>query len=73
MGLVREEGAMSGILRAWGEGMRFDSPVLPASRVKNPYTVVHWTDRWATRWEHRLGEVRKIGADEEWPHQARRR
>jgi hypothetical protein len=66
MGLVREEGAMSGILRGWGEAMRFDSEVLPVAQLKDPYPLVRWTDRWGTRWEHRLGTVRKISSDAEW-------
>ena len=65
-GLVREEGAMSGILRGWGEAMRFDSEALPVAQLKDPYALVRWTDRWGTRWEHRLGAVREISSDEEW-------
>lgn len=66
MGLVRQEGAMAGILRAGGEGMRYQSEIIAVSRLKDPYALVRWTDRWGNRWQHRLGEVRRIGNDEEW-------
>jgi hypothetical protein len=66
MGLLREEGAMSGILRGWGETMRFQSEVLPTAQLKDPYALVRWTDRWGTRWEHRLGGVHRVGSDEVW-------
>lgn len=34
--------------------------------LKSPYPLVRWTDRWGQRWEHRLGEVRRIPDDEPW-------
>lgn len=67
MGLIREEGAMAGILRGLGEGMRFGSDPLSLEQLKDPYVLVRWTDRWGTRWEHRLGQVRRIeGGDTAW-------
>ena len=30
------------------------------------YPLVRWTDRWGTRWEHRLGEVRQIRDGQDW-------
>jgi hypothetical protein len=28
--------------------------------IHGAYPIVRWTDRWGTRWEHELGEVRQI-------------
>ena len=28
--------------------------------------IIRWTDRWGTRWEHKLGQVRPIAAEEPW-------
>ncbi len=58
--------AMQDVLTPRGTGIRFESPAVPVSVLANPYPLVRWTDRWGARWEHRRGEVRRVGDDEEW-------
>ena len=46
--------------------MRFESDDVHVQHLKSPYPLVRWTDRWAARWEHRLGQVRQVRDDQEW-------
>jgi hypothetical protein len=60
------ERAMYGILTPLDAGIRFESDEVHVQNLKSPYPLVRWTDRWGTRWEHRLGEVRQVADGQEW-------
>jgi hypothetical protein len=60
------EQAMRGVLTPWDLGIRFESDEVHVQHLKGPYPLVRWVDRWGTRWEHRLGEVRQVGDGQEW-------
>jgi hypothetical protein len=57
---------MRGILTPWDMGMRSESDEVHVQDLKGNYALVRWTDQWGQRWEHRLGEVRRIRDDEKW-------
>jgi hypothetical protein len=61
-----DEEAAYGVLTPWDQGIRIESDAVHEQFLKNPYPLVRWTDRWGTRWEHRLGQVRRIRDDESW-------
>jgi hypothetical protein len=60
------ERAMYEILTPLDAGIRFESDEVHMQNLKNPYPLVRWTDRWGTRWEHRLGQVRRISDGQDW-------
>jgi hypothetical protein len=60
------EMAMHDTLTPWDAGLRFVADAVERRDLRSPYPVVRWTDRWGTRWEHRLGKVRRITNDELW-------
>ena len=71
----RLRNGMSGLLEAlmhsdrlspWDIGLRFWSDPISSAQFPGAYPVVRWTDRWGTRWEHRLGQVRQIEDGQEW-------
>ena len=63
----RLEGLVRGdVVSPWDIGMRFEADPMDTGQAVGAYPVVRWTDRWGTRWEHRLGEVRQVGDDEPW-------
>jgi hypothetical protein len=64
--LRSDERAAYGVLTPWDMGIRFESAPVHVQNLKSPYALVRWRDRWGTRWEHRLGEVRKVGEGEDW-------
>jgi hypothetical protein len=47
-------------------GIRFTRDAVAASKIHGSYPIVRWTDWRGQRWEHKLGQVRKIAADEPW-------
>jgi hypothetical protein len=53
-------------LAPWGIGIRFQTDRVAAKFAPGWYPVVRWTDRWGTRWEHKLGEVRQIDESAIW-------
>jgi hypothetical protein len=53
-------------LAPWGIGIRFQSDQIAAKFIPGWYPVVRWTDRWGTRWEHKLAEVRQIDESAIW-------
>ena len=53
-------------LAPWDAGIRFISGLTPVQDLLGAGPVVRWSDRWGTRWEHRLGEVQRIRGDEPW-------
>jgi hypothetical protein len=61
-----EERAMRGVLTPWDTGMRSETDPVGVQTLKGNYALVRWTDRRGTRWEHRLGKVRRIRDDEPW-------
>lgn len=65
-GDTSEERAMRGILTPWDTGMRSESDEVGVQHLKGHYALVRWTDQWNQRWEHRLGEVRRVRDDEPW-------
>lgn len=50
-------------LAPWDVGLRFYSDPKP---IAVWYPIIRWTDRWGIRWEHRLGDVRRIRDGEQW-------
>lgn len=48
------------------QGVLFKSDTVHAQLLMDPYPIVRWSDRYGTRWEHRLGKVRRIRDDESW-------
>ena len=46
------------------QGVLFKSDTVHAQLLMDPYPIVRWSDRYGTRWEHRLGKVRRIRDDE---------
>jgi hypothetical protein len=50
-------------LAPWDIGLRFYSERRP---IAVWYPIVRWTDRWGKRWEHRLGDVRRVKKRERW-------
>ena len=58
--------AMYGVLSPWDTGIRFESYEVPVQQLRNPYAAVRWVDQWGTRWEHKVGVVRRIRDDEPW-------
>jgi hypothetical protein len=60
------EHALEGVLTPKDAGVRFESYLVPAHALDNPYPLVRWTDQWGTRWEHRRGEVRPVRDAEPW-------
>ena len=47
-------------------GVRFIGASMAAGDLHGMNPIVRWTDRWGTRWEHKLGQVRPITAEEPW-------
>jgi hypothetical protein len=54
------------VLTPWDGGLRFETDAVHVKFLSHPYSLVCWTDRWGTRWEHRRGEVRQVRDNEEW-------
>jgi hypothetical protein len=53
------------LLTPYDTGLRLITS--PASvSLAGGYPIVRWTDRWGTRWEHRLGDARIIEPSEPW-------
>jgi len=61
-----EERPMRGVLTPWDAGMRSETDEVGMQLLAGYYAVVRWTDRWGTRWEHRMGEVRRVHDGEKW-------
>lgn len=47
-------------------GVRFIGDSMTAQELHGINPIVRWTDRWGTQWEHKLGQVRPIAAEEPW-------
>ena len=47
-------------------GVRFIGGSMLAKEVQGMTPIVRWTDRWGTRWEHKLGQVWPIAAEAPW-------
>jgi hypothetical protein len=56
----------STVLTPSDPGLRIIGLARHVRELIDSYPVVRWTDRWGTRWEHKQGEVRQIGENEEW-------
>ena len=54
------------VLTPWDVGIRFESDVIPAGKLVQPYVVARWTDRWGTMWEHARGRLRQVTYDDPW-------
>jgi hypothetical protein len=61
-----DEQVTSDVLTPWSAGIRFETDEIHVQHLRGPYPIVRWTDRWATRWEHKKGVVRQIREDEPW-------
>jgi hypothetical protein len=61
-----EERPTRGVLTPWDAGMRSEADEVGVQLLAGYYAVVRWTDRWGTRWEHRMGEVRRVRDGEKW-------
>lgn len=62
----REETSGYGDVLAPGMAVQIASIPVAPSHLTGPYPVVRWTDVQGQRWEHRKGEVRRVGVHEEW-------
>jgi hypothetical protein len=60
------ETAMYHTLTPRDAGLRFETDAIDRRHLQSPYSVVRWTDRWGTRWEHNRGEVRRIDESTPW-------
>lgn len=49
-----------------GTGMRFIGDTLLVSVLRSTFPIVRWTDRSGIRWEHKQGQVRQIGENDDW-------
>jgi hypothetical protein len=47
-------------------GVRFIGGSMAAQELRGINPIVRWTDSWGTRWEHKVGQVRSIAAEEPW-------
>jgi hypothetical protein len=47
-------------------GVRFIGGSMAAEELHDMNPIVRWTDRWGTRWEHKLGQVGPIAPEEPW-------
>jgi hypothetical protein len=50
----------SDLLTPWDLGLRFVKNQEVTDGLFGAYPIVRWTDRWGTRWEHKLGEARTL-------------
>ncbi len=60
------DAARADILTPWDTGLRFRADPIGAHAIRDQYSLVRWTDQWETRWEHKLGVVRRIADDAPW-------
>jgi len=66
-GLSGLRSAAGGVLTPWDDGMRFIGDFgSPGYGLPDLHPIVRWTDRWGTRWEYRLGEVRLVDGHAPW-------
>lgn len=66
-GLFGLGAAPGGILTPWDDGVRFVGDFgSPGYGLPALHPIVRWTDRWGTRWEYSLGEVRQIDGHSPW-------
>lgn len=57
---LRDKRTHGDTLAPWDAGMRFESASVEIAQLAGPYFVIHWTDRWGTIWEHKLGVVEPL-------------
>jgi hypothetical protein len=53
-------------LAPYDTGVRFTSDRMATKFIHGAYPLVRWTDRWGTRWEHKLGDVRQVDESAPW-------
>src|SRR5262249_19689507 len=57
---------LNDVLTPFDLGMHFESHEMTTDQALTQYPIVRWSDRWGTRWEHKLGVVRPVADGGQW-------